>query len=75
MAVAGAGLILTLDHPPTDEGRPELTARGHALVAPRLTALEPDLEALAVSGDAVASAGRDTLTRLRALDAAGATDA
>jgi hypothetical protein len=75
VAVAGAGLILTLDHPPTDERRPELTARGHALVAPRLAAMDPELEGLATSGDAIAAAGRQTLTRLRALDASGTNDA
>jgi hypothetical protein len=68
VSVAGAGLILSLDHVPTEEGRPELTAKGHAIVAPRLAALDADVKQLAVAGDAIAAAGRDTLTRLRALD-------
>jgi hypothetical protein len=68
VSVAGAGLILTLDHPPTEEGRPELTAKGHAIVAPRLAAIDTDIEQLATAGDAIAAAGRDTLTSLRALD-------
>ena len=69
ISIAGAGLILSVDHAPTEEGRPELTYRGHALVAPRLAAMSTDTQALAAAGDAVATAGRDTLTRLRALDA------
>ena len=69
VAVAGAGLILSLDHPPTEEGRPELTARGHALVAPRLEGMDIDIGQLATAGDLIAAAGRDTLTRLRSLDA------
>ena len=69
VAVAGAGLILSVDHAPTEDGRPELTARGHALVAPRLAAIDTDAQQLAAAGDAIAAAGRDTLTRLRALDA------
>ncbi len=68
VSVAGAGLILSLDHPPTEEGRPELTAKGHAIVAPRLAAIDTDIEQLAAAGDTIAAAGRDTLTSLRALD-------
>ena len=86
VSIAGAGLILSLDHPPTDEGRPELTYRGHAIVAPRLATMDHDLQLLADAADGVAAAGRETLTRLRALDtvrvdqaltagAAAATDA
>ena len=70
IAVAGAGLILSVDHAPTEEGRPELTARGHSMVAPRLAAIDVDAQQLATAGDAIAAAGRDTLTRLRALDTA-----
>ena len=68
VAVAGAGLILSLDHAPTEEGRPELTARGHDIVAPRLAAIDLDIQQLAAGGDGIAAAGRDTLTRLRTLD-------
>jgi hypothetical protein len=71
VSVAGAGLVLSLDHAPTEAGRPELTARGHALIAPRLAALDTEMQRLATAGDAMATAGRDTLTRLRALDVAG----
>jgi len=74
VSVAGAGLILSLDHAPTEVGRPELTARGHALVLPRLAAMDGQVQQLAAAGDAIAGAGRDTLTRLRALDVTG-TDA
>ncbi len=70
VSIAGAGLVLSLDHAPTEEGRPELTARGHALVAPRLAAMDTEVQRLATAGDAMAAAGRDTLTRLRALDVA-----
>ncbi len=70
VSVAGAGLILSVDHAPTEEGRPELTARGHAIVAPRLDAMDADLQQLAGTGDGIAAAGRDTFTRLRALDTA-----
>ncbi|MBX3031794.1 MAG: hypothetical protein KF809_16725 [Chloroflexi bacterium] len=71
VAVAGAGLILALDHPPDEQGRPELTARGHQLVAPRLGAMDVDLAGLTSAADTVADAGRRTLTRLRALDVDG----
>ena len=47
VSIAGAGLILSVDHAPTEEGRPELTARGHDLVAPRLAAMDVDLQQLA----------------------------
>ncbi len=75
VAVAGAGLILALDHPPDESGRPELTARGHQIVAPRLAAMDADLVRLAAAGDAIAEAGRHTLTRLRALDPDGVDQA
>ncbi len=74
VSVAGAGLILSLDHAPTEEGRPELTAKGHAIVAPRLALIDADVEQLAAAGDAIAAAGRDTLTSLRGL-AVDATNA
>jgi hypothetical protein len=70
ISIAGAGLILSVDHAPTEEGRPELTARGHTIVTPRLAAIDLDAQQLATAGDAIAAAGRETLTRLRALDTA-----
>ena len=72
VAVAGAGLVTSLDHAQTEAGRPELTAHGHALLASRLTVLVPELSGLAAAVDGTAAAGRDVLTNLRRLDA-GAT--
>jgi hypothetical protein len=74
-SLAAAGLVLALDHRPTPEARPELTAADAAVLAPRLAALEPALESLAAAAQAVADAGRETLVRLRALDLPGTTDA
>ncbi len=68
VGIAGAGLILTLDHAPTEEGRPELTARGARIVEPRLAAIDADMLQAAAAGDDIAAAGRQTLTRLRSLD-------
>jgi hypothetical protein len=68
VSVAGAGLVLSLDHARTDALRPELTARGHARLAPRLAAMEPDLATLSASGDVLGMSGRDVLSGLRALD-------
>jgi hypothetical protein len=73
-AIAGAGLIMLLDHPPSEQGRPELSARDHGLLAPRLAALDTGVDRLVDAGDDLATAGRDALTRLRALDPDG-TDA
>ena len=71
--IAAAGLVLALDHPPTDASRPELTARAASILAPRLAAIDAPLGRLGVAAGSLASAGRDTLVRLRALDASGAS--
>ncbi len=68
VGIAGAGLILTLDHAPTEDGRPELTARGARIVEPRLAAIDADMLQAAAAGNDIAAAGRETLTRLRSLD-------
>jgi hypothetical protein len=72
VAIAGAGLTLALDHPQTDSGRPELTARGDALVAPRIAALQPALAQLAAAADEVATHARSLYGDLRARDTAAA---
>jgi hypothetical protein len=65
VSVAGSGLVLALDHPQTDAGRPELTARGDALVEPRLAAIAPSLSMLADAANGLAEDGRDALVHLR----------
>jgi hypothetical protein len=65
VSVAGSGLVLALDHPQTDAGRPELTARGDALAGPRLTAMMLALSDLADAADSLAKHGRDALGHLR----------
>jgi hypothetical protein len=65
ISVAGSGLVLALDHPQTDAGRPELTARGDVIVGPRLVAMGPALSGLADAADALAKHGRDALIHLR----------
>src|SRR5688572_1475703 len=75
VAIAGAGLVLSLDHPRTDAARPELTARGHALIAPRLAAIQPTLLALSAAGALLGTSGRGVLSGLRQLDPAAVTAA
>lgn len=65
ISIAGAGLVLALDHPQTDAGRPELTARGDAIIGPRLAALAPQDAALADAADGLAAHGRAALLDLR----------
>ncbi len=67
-AVAGTALVLTLDHPPTETGRPELTARDHALLAPRLADVDAGIDRIVAEAATLATAGREVLTRSRALD-------
>jgi hypothetical protein len=69
-ALAIAGLVVSLDHPPSGDERPEMTGRDAAVLAPRLAALQPSLEAMATEAEAVAAAGREALAALRAGDAA-----
>jgi hypothetical protein len=65
VSVAGSGLVLALDHPQTNAGRPELTARGDALAGPRLAAMAPALSDLADAAESLAKHGRDALGHLR----------
>lgn len=71
VAVAGTALVLTLDHAPTEEGRPELTAQEHALLVPRLADMDEGIDRLVEQGAQLAQAGRDVLTRAGALDPDG----
>ena len=61
-ALAIAGLVVSLDHPPSGDARPELTGRDAAILAPRLAALQPTLGTMATEAEAVAAAGRGALT-------------
>ncbi|MET0773233.1 MAG: hypothetical protein ABWZ82_09125 [Candidatus Limnocylindrales bacterium] len=70
-ALAVTALILTLDHPPTETGRPELTAREHALLVPRLAAIDASVDQAVAEAATLAVASRDVLTRARALDPDG----
>ncbi|MEA2623045.1 MAG: hypothetical protein QOH61_1955 [Chloroflexota bacterium] len=65
VAISGAGLALALDHPQTDAGRPELTARGDGLVAPRLAALHPALAELTAAVEDLATHAREASSHLR----------
>jgi len=67
-SMAAAGLVVSLDHPPSGDARPELTARDAAVLAPRLAALEPSLVRLSDAAQALTAAGREALVSLRALD-------
>ncbi len=60
---------MSVDHPPGDDARPELTRRDAAILAPRLAALRPALEAMATGSAALSGAGRDALAALRSGDA------
>ncbi len=70
-----AGLVVVLDHPATDAGRPELTARGDADFVHAAPTLAADVVALSTQTDAVASDGRAVMDRLRRQDTAGAHQA
>ena len=76
VAVAGAGLD-PVPRPPTDRGRPARAdgSRTCPRGAASCGAWTSTSRQLATAGDAIAAAGRDTLTRLRALDAAGHREA
>ena len=67
-SLAAAGLVVSLDHPPSGDARPELTARDAAILAPRLAELEPSLVRLSAAAQALTAAGRQTLVATRALD-------
>lgn len=68
VAVSGAGLVLTFDHPQNDAGRPELTAVGDAIVGPRLAALEPAATQISADADAIAEQARTLYGHLRTRD-------
>ncbi len=65
VSISGSGLVLALDHAQTDSSRPELTAKGDALVGPRLAAMTPALSDVADAADTLAGHGRDALLHLR----------
>jgi hypothetical protein len=68
VSIAGAGLVVALDHPRTEGGRPELTAVAHATLAPRLADLDAAMAELAGRAEAVSTSGREVLGMLRTLD-------
>jgi hypothetical protein len=74
-SIAAAGLVLVIDHPPTDSARPEITARDAAILAPRLVAMEVPLDRIALAAQVLAGAGREALVALRALEPAAVTTA
>lgn len=74
-SLAIAGLVVSLDHPPSGDARPELTSQDAAILAPRLEALRPALETMAGESATLAAAGRDALAALRAGDPDGLPDA
>jgi hypothetical protein len=68
MAVAGAGLVLALDRPASGPDRPELSARAHALIAPRLAAMELPALRLAAAAGVIGDSGRELLGAIRSRD-------
>ncbi len=63
-----AGLVVSLDHLESGDARPELMARGAAIVEPRLAAIASPLAGMAIASDEVGEAGRAVLLALRAGD-------
>lgn len=72
IAVSGAGLVVAIDHPASGSARPELTARGDTAFAAALPAVRDALERLESAADALAVAGREAASAIRAADAARA---
>jgi hypothetical protein len=68
VAVAGAGLVIALDHPASGPNRPELTARAHALLGPRIEAIDPLLARLGSAANTIEGGGRDVLGAIRDRD-------
>lgn len=64
IAFGAAGLVAAMDAPPTGGDRPELTARGDAVVTPALDAIETDLVALSGDVDALGTQARGALASL-----------
>jgi hypothetical protein len=74
VSIAGAGLVLALDHPETESARPERWARAHGAIAPRLDGLEPMLLRLSNAAETLGTSGRTILGGLRDLDPAVVVD-
>lgn len=72
IAVSAAGLVVAIDHPASGPGRPELTARGDAAFAAAIPAVRHESERLESAADALAEAGREAASALRAGDASTA---
>ncbi len=72
IAVGGAGLVVTIDHPATGIGRPELTARGDAAFAAAMPAVRDALARLGSAADELSEAGREAASALRAGDTSAA---
>ncbi len=70
IALGGAGIVTAMDAPPSGEARPELTARGDALVTPVLDAAEASLTTLADDVDALGTQARGALAAQVANDMA-----
>lgn len=72
LVVAAATVLLpTLGLAPTEHGRSGLGAGEQALFGPRLATIDDALDRLVGHGSVLAQAGRDVLTRVRALDPDG----
>lgn len=69
IALGSAGLIVQLDHPATAGKRPELTARGNAIVAAALPDLRRPAVALSTEVGALSRAAGESLGALAAGDA------
>lgn len=68
IAVGGAGLVVAVDHPATGARRPELTARGDSAFAAALPSVRDALKRASAAADALAEAGRQSASALRARD-------
>lgn len=68
LSLGAAGLVVVLDHPATDDDRPELTARADAAFQRAIPAIRVSLTDLAAAADSMAAFGREAGTSLRAMD-------
>ena len=64
MSLGAGGIVAGADHPAGDDTRPELTARGDALVAGRLAAIATQLEELEAQVGELSRSGREALSHL-----------
>jgi hypothetical protein len=71
IALGGAGVVTSLNHPPATGARPELTWAGDTQAAPLLEAATARLQALSDAVDALGSSSRAALVNLVAGDTAG----